>query len=352
MNGKIKNMIQTGALISLMTVFPNNYEIKSQNNLISTKNNNLENIVSSSKTSQDFSFLKSINSLNDQYQLIERASKSDVQESNIVIDSVAKFVEKDVLIGYFNKNNISLEIEPGNKDTYALNRLRVLTYSGRDVEKLRFESAGRGRSQASLRNLASTLGVQIGVAEHNPDKLKAYFNLYKEDIVAAAEKNNISPELFASVLKHESGFSSFAISPTGPIGIGQIASWLYRENESPFNGKHNIYLAAEFLGNLVNNKYSRFNDSNNILALTAYNQGEPTLNRSINIARSEGNRSIHGFLNQKYPVNHEIEKERGQYIIPFEGRAYAKKVLAEKRGVHDLFNDSAPASHSNYLANN
>lgn len=74
---------------------------------------------------------------------------------------------------------------------------------------------------------------------------------YSVWIYEAALKYNVDPVTILAVMSHESKFNYKAISPTGPLGLMQIASSFHREKiSSPgdlFDPKKNIYVGAQII---------------------------------------------------------------------------------------------------------
>jgi soluble lytic murein transglycosylase-like protein len=263
-----------------------------------------------------------------QLKLVDKAAKADVQVRPLSVDSVAKFVSRENIQKYFRLKNLPLNYVEGE---HALNRLRALTKTGEEYSNDRFNI--RRTSGRSLNALANYFGVIPGDYETNPQNTRAFFKLFKEDIQNASEKYNIDPIEFASLIKHESGGFSFAISTTGASGAAQLTSYIYdpkqgssldeTKNSNPVHPLDAIDRSAEYLGYLKE-KYRRFDDQAGTLRLAAYNQGEPVVDRALNIARS------HGVRNPTQVLNF-INPENNSYVVSAEGRGFPRKVRAEKR---------------------
>lgn len=74
---------------------------------------------------------------------------------------------------------------------------------------------------------------------------------YSVWIYDAAMKFNVDPITILAVMSHESGFNYKAISPTGPIGLLQIASSWHKDKVATaselFDPKKNIYVGAQII---------------------------------------------------------------------------------------------------------
>ena len=263
-----------------------------------------------------------------QLKLVDKAAKADVQARPLSVDSVAKFVSRENIQEYFRLKNLPLNYVEGE---HALNRLRALTKTGEEYSNDRFNI--RRTSGRSLNALANYFGVRPGAYETNPQNTRAFFQLFREDILNASEKYNIDPIEFAGLIKHESGGFSFALSRTGASGAAQLTSYIYTpiegsgldetKNSNPVHPVEAIDRSAEYLGYLKN-KYRRFDDHAGTLRLAAYNQGEPVVDRALNIARA------HGVRNPTQVLNF-INPENNRYIVSAEGRGFPGKVTAEKK---------------------
>lgn len=212
------------------------------------------------------------------------------------------------------------------------------------------------------------LGVTPGQVPNNEEHLQQYYNLYREDIKNAAKQNGIRKEFLTKILLQESKLYSFAISPTGALGLGQNVGTTYnltrpiREEPSiithtslnnntitkeltqsinPFNGQENIYRSAELLGYLMK-KYR-----NETMVKVAYHDGEGTLNKALRFAYESGNKR--NYLNQKYPKG---EEKAGQYILSSGARAYPNHIKRNSHLANKLFERSnAMVENKTSLAN-
>lgn len=263
-----------------------------------------------------------------QLKLINKATNADVQKRPLSIDSVAKFVDREILLDYFRINNLSLNYQD---EEYSLNRLRGLTKNGSDFAYDRFNIARTPRK--SLNQIANYFGIRLGAFETNPQNTKAYLDLFKEDIISAAKKYNIDPVEYISLIKHESGAGSFVGSKTGAFGPTQLTSYIYNpirgsnldesKKSNPIHALDAIDRGAEYLGYLKK-KYKQYDDSNGTLRLTAYNQGEPVVDRALNIARANG-------VRQPTQIINFFNENKNKYVLSSEGRNFSKQVREKRR---------------------
>jgi len=82
---------------------------------------------------------------------------------------------------------------------------------------------------------------------------------YATWIYEAGLKYNVDPLLILSVMSVESGFKHNAVSPTGPIGLLQIAASWHREKTTKaalYNPRHNIYVGTQILREYVDRSSS------------------------------------------------------------------------------------------------
>ena len=114
--------------------------------------------------------------------------------------------------------------------------------------------------------------------DHLARQIAYPFN-YKEEVIAAAEKEQVPPSLVASVILAESKYKNTAESETGALGLMQLmpdtARWVAQQvghgNYTDRQLKEptiNIELGTWYLGHLL----KEFN-GDQVLALAAYNAG-------------------------------------------------------------------------------
>ena len=131
--------------------------------------------------------------------------------------------------------------------------------------------------------LLSLCLVMTAVLEMN-DKQAAYVCKYESLITEESEKNNISPELLASVIYVESGFYSKAVSRRGACGLTQVVpKWTggpetdgkkYTCNQLK-NPKISIRVGARILGYIIS-VYAKDNEDK---GLCMYNAGSICLRK-------------------------------------------------------------------------
>lgn len=103
-----------------------------------------------------------------------------------------------------------------------------------------------------------------------------------EDIVSAAMKNGIEPDLALGLVKTESSFNERAKSHVGARGLTQVmprtGAWLQpgTSAEDLYDRKINLDLGFRYLRDLID-KY----DGNERLALLAYNRGPGTVDKVL-----------------------------------------------------------------------
>ncbi len=105
-------------------------------------------------------------------------------------------------------------------------------------------------------------------------------------IIAKSEENRLDPYLVLGVIKTESDFNRFAVSPKGAVGLMQLrphtASFLQGGDAesageaSLYDNELNISLGTQYLARLIR----RFGSLE--LALEAYNRGPTQLRRQLN----------------------------------------------------------------------
>ena len=112
---------------------------------------------------------------------------------------------------------------------------------------------------------------------YNNAKFNGYgSNLYKQIILKASRKYQVSPKLIEAVIKVESGYDSSAVSDKGAEGLMQLMPQTQKmlNVSDPFNPSQNIYGGTEYLKSLII-KYN----GNLHLALAAYNAGSRAVNK-------------------------------------------------------------------------
>lgn len=95
-------------------------------------------------------------------------------------------------------------------------------------------------------------------------------NQYDDIIIAESQKNGIDPLIIKSIIKHESGFNTNAVSSAGALGLMQLMPSNIRHFgvSNPFHAKENIAAGVA----LFKQCYDMYN-GDLTLALAAYNAG-------------------------------------------------------------------------------
>ena len=108
-------------------------------------------------------------------------------------------------------------------------------------------------------------------ASLKPNGIYTYSKSYEEEILRAAKRHNLDPDLVKAVIKVESNFNSGAISRKGAIGIMQLMPDTADDYNvsNPFNPKENIDGGTKYLKKLM-----EMFSGDLELALAAYNAGE------------------------------------------------------------------------------
>ena len=98
----------------------------------------------------------------------------------------------------------------------------------------------------------------------------------EREIVGAARKYGLHPALIKAVVKVESSFNQFALSPTGGCGLMQLLPSTYYSlrGGNPFGVRSNLLAGTKYLRQL----YNRYG-GNRVLALAAYNAGPSNVKR-------------------------------------------------------------------------
>jgi len=92
---------------------------------------------------------------------------------------------------------------------------------------------------------------------------------YAKWIYEAASKYSVDPFMILAVMRVESQFDYKAVSPTGPIGLMQVASSFHKEKSTKaalFDPKNNIHVGAQIL-----REYSNDGKRTDVETLLRYN---------------------------------------------------------------------------------
>jgi soluble lytic murein transglycosylase-like protein len=103
------------------------------------------------------------------------------------------------------------------------------------------------------------------------NRIHKYSKSYEEEILRAAERYDIDPDLVKAIIKVESNFNSRLISRRGAVGIMQLMPNTadYYDVGNPFNPIENIDGGTKYLKKLMEMFAGDLN-----LTLAAYNAGE------------------------------------------------------------------------------
>jgi len=115
----------------------------------------------------------------------------------------------------------------------------------------------------------------IGWATVIPGKRASQATIERE-IVRASGKYGFHPALVKAVVRVESSFNQFALSPTGGCGLMQLLPSTYYSlrGGNPFGARSNLLAGTKYLRQL----YNRYG-GNRVLALAAYNAGPSNVRR-------------------------------------------------------------------------
>jgi len=108
------------------------------------------------------------------------------------------------------------------------------------------------------------------MAEIDPEKLYRNLDAFDDLIVAAADRQGLSPALVKAVMLVESGFNPEAVSPKGALGLMQLMPATAKELgvSDPFDPAQNIEGGTTYLRRMVD----RFGGDKS-KAIAAYNAG-------------------------------------------------------------------------------
>lgn len=159
--------------------------------------------------------------------------------------------------------------------------------SCRPLRKARSRSRGRGLRVQTL---------------PGPAPLGSYSNIYDRHISRSSRLYKVDPYLIKAVIKAESNFDRYALSPAGAQGLMQLMPETARELRvgNPFNPYENIAGGTRYLHDML-----VMFEGDVVLSLAAYNAG-PTLVKRL----------------QRVPRNRETVR-------------YVQKVLTYYRGYRD-----------------
>jgi soluble lytic murein transglycosylase-like protein len=119
-------------------------------------------------------------------------------------------------------------------------------------------------------------GKLVRVVEAAPGRTQSPSGLFSPTVERIATEQTLPPELIHSVIKAESNYNPFAVSPKGALGIMQLVPETARRFgvSNPFNAVENIQGGARYLKYLLDAYQGDYP-----LALAAYNAGEAAVAR-------------------------------------------------------------------------
>ena len=285
-------------------------------------------------------------SLNTKKMLLDNVLKNNTFQG---IDSVIKYVPKEEIRQYLSE----IDKENSFVNIPGYNRLETLLETGKGVSNKRFRS-GKD-AETSLKNYTSYLNIRTGAFGSNTE-LKNFVLLYKEDFVRISEEKNMSPALLAAISAHESRGRTFTASHEGALGPFGLTSYIYnprrtwsdgrkRDPINPFYVPEAMERAADFLKLLID-KYEYVDDANKTLALIAYHEGEPVVNRAIRTARKENKNPLE-FIDYSHKLDasniETFSKVLADYfedpknLVSLQGREYPSKIIEQKSQIEHLF---------------
>jgi LysM repeat protein len=206
------------------------------------------------------------------------------------------------------------------------------------------------RTKFGVYGLARHLNIKVGEVAVG-DERKANMHRDAEGFVTAGKKYNLSPVILAAIRGVESGGRAKTISHTGCLGYDGLTPWVYkggvwsdgkyREGINPFDSLDSNLKKAEYLRLLVDT-YKGL-PQGNILAITAYNQGETVMHNLFNEAAKSLNFSSNSYrktikhvldnitLKELFQTKYSSGSRVGEDILSQEGKTYVRKVLNEKK---------------------
>jgi soluble lytic murein transglycosylase-like protein len=132
------------------------------------------------------------------------------------------------------------------------------------------------RRPASVVRADRRTGKLVRVVETAPGRTASPSALFSTAVERIATEQALSPELIHSVIKAESNYNPFAVSPKGALGIMQLVPETARRFgvSNTFDAVQNIQGGARYLKYLLDVYHGDYP-----LALAAYNAGEGAVAR-------------------------------------------------------------------------
>lgn len=119
------------------------------------------------------------------------------------------------------------------------------------IESIKAEKISLELNNAAVQGEGVVIDTTANIIKRDGNLPIELAKKYSVWIYEAAMKYNVDPITILAVMSHESKFNYKAISPTGPLGLMQIASsWHKDKVSSPsdlFDPKKNIYVGAQII---------------------------------------------------------------------------------------------------------
>lgn len=175
---------------------------------------------------------------------------------------------KTIKFSYFNLFLILIALSPASL---------ILLYPNSAPADIYMRVGKNGTVYFSNVPVSSGYDIYMRTVKRNANGVNNFgYVPYRNIIVNASKKYNVSPKLIEAVIKAESGYDIRAISDKGAEGLMQLMPKTQKmlEVTNPFNPYQNIYGGTEYLKSLIV-KYG----GNLSLALAAYNAGSKAVKK-------------------------------------------------------------------------
>lgn len=169
-------------------------------------------------------------------------------------------------------------------------------------------------------------GVEAAIRQEFTDEVNALVKRY-------SQKYHVPAELIHAIIKAESNYNQWAVSPKGAAGLMQLMPETARQYgvRDRFDAEENIMGGVKYLKDLC-----RLYNNNTKLVLAAYNAGQEALKRFSGIP--------------PYPeTRHYISRVMASYSKPFITGGYPVQKFVDASGQHVFTND--PYYHLNIRRN-